>query len=178
MNREQLQNRLHKMQTCKSYRLFIFEDEKVKTMPEKKELSSYLIMTDTEWFAKNGDQHMNSSKQSQNKILFAETHEELFVPTSDKTAHYVSPDHPAEPCCVFAYVLISEKVISAGFLGGKTTGKYFTIRIPTMENRCYSMLDLIMTIIARSFPDDVNKLRSFFNLSSKYNAGDETIFEE
>ena len=69
-------------------------------------------------------------------------------------------------------------MIYAGFLGGKTSGKYHTIQVPLMENRCYCMLDLVMTAVSRAFPEDTEKLRNLFKLSSSYDAGDETVFEE
>ena len=179
MDRETLQEKLHKMQKDLTYRLFTFGNEDgVKSMPELKGLSSYLILTGSEWFAKNGDQQMSSSGQAQNKVLFAETKDKLFLPKADKAALYVSPNHPAMSCCVFAYILICNSMIYAGFLGGKTTGKYYTIRLPLEENRCYCLLDLVMTAVARTFPDDVEKLCAFFKLDGKYDAGDETIFEE
>lgn len=179
MNQETLQEKLHKMQRSKSYRLFAFDNEiGVKTMPELNGLSSYLILTGSEWFAKNGDQQMSSTDQEQNKVLFAETKDKLFLPKADKTALYVSPNHPAMTCNVFAYILICQNSIYGGFLGGKTSGKYYTIQLPLEENRCYCLLDLVMTEVARAFPDDVEKLRAFFKLDSNYDAGDETIFEE
>ena len=179
MDRETLQEKLHKMQKDRTYRLVTFENETgVKSMPDLKGLSSYLILTGSEWFAKNGDRQMSSSEQTQNKVLFAETHEKLFLPKADKTALYVSPNHPAMACNVFAYILICNSMIYSGFLGGKTTGKYYTMQMHLEENRCYSLLDLVMTEVARAFPDDVEKLRAFFKLDSNYDAGDETIFEE
>lgn len=179
MNQETLQEKLHNMQKDRTYRLFtVGNEDGVKSMPELKGLSSYLILTGSEWFAKNGDQQMSSGEQRQNKILFAETHEKLFLPKADKAALYVSSNHPAMSCCVFAYILICNSMIYAGFLGGKTTGKYYTIRLPLEENRCYCLLDLVMTAVARTFPDDVEKLCAFFKLDGKYDAGDETIFEE
>ena len=179
MTTENLQEKLHQMQKNRTYRLFTFDNEDgVKVMPELKGLSSYLILTGSEWFAKNGDQQMSSTEQELNKVLFAETKDKLFLPKADKAALYISPDHPAMCCSVFAYILICDRVIYAGFLGGKTTGKYYTIQVPLLENRCYCLLDLVMTAVARTFPDDVEKLRVFFKLDGKYDAGDETIFEE
>lgn len=179
MNQETLQEKLHKMQKDRTYRLLTFDNEGgVKSMPELKGLSSYLILTGSEWFAKNGDQQMSSGEQSQSKVLFAQTNEKLFLPKADKTALYISTNHPAMSCCVFAYILICNSMIYAGFLGGVTTGKYYTIQLPLEENRCYCLLDLVMTEVARAFPDDVKKLRVFFNLGSNYDAGHETVFEE
>lgn len=179
MTRETLQEKLHQMQKNHTYRLFTFENESwVKTMPELKGLLSYLILTGSEWFARNGDQQLSSSEQRQNKVLFAETTDNLFLPKADKTALYISPNHPAMSCCVFAYILICNSMIYAGFLGGKTTGRYYTIQVPIMENRCYCILDLVMTAVGRAFPEDTEKLRNFFKLNSSYDAGDETVFEE
>ena len=179
MNQETLQEKLHNMQKDRTYRLLTFDNEGgVKSMPELKGLSSYLILTGSEWFAKNGDQQMSSGEQSQSKVLFAQTNEKLFLPKADKTALYISPNHPAMSCCVFAYILICNSMIYAGFLGGVTTGKYYTIQLPLEENRCYCLLDLVMTAVSRAFPDDVKKLRAFFNLGSNYDAGHETVFEE
>lgn len=179
MDRETLQEKLHQMQKERRYRLVTFDNEiGVKTMPELKGLSSYLVLTGSEWFARNGDQQMSSTDREQNKVLFAETQDKLFLPKADKAALYVSSDYPAMSCCVFAYIMICNSVIYAGFLGGKTTGKYYTIQVPLLENRCYCLLDLVMTAVARTFPDDVEKLRAFFKLDGKYDAGDETIFEE
>ena len=179
MTRETLQEKLNIMQKNRSYRMFTFDSKDgVMVIPEPKGLSSYLILTGSEWFAKNGDQQMSSTDQEQNKVLFAETKDKLFLPKADKTALYVSHNHPAMSCCVFAYILICNSMIYAGFLGGVTTGKYYTIQLPLDENRCYCLLDLVMTEVARAFPDDVEKLRAFFKLDGKYDAGDETIFEE
>ena len=179
MNKEQLQEKLHKMQKSKTYRLLTYDkDSGVKTMPDLRDLSSYLILTGYEWFAKNGNQQISSVEQNQNKVLFAETQEKLFLPKADKTALYVSPKYPAMSCCVFAYILICQNSVYAGFLGGKTSGKYYTIQLPLEENRCYCLLDLVMVEVTRAFPDDVEKLRAFFKLDSKYDGGFETIFEE
>lgn len=179
MTKELLQEKLHKMQKDPSYRLFSIETESgLRSMPELKNLSVYLIITETEWFAKNGDQLMSSNQQSQNKVLFAETHDELFLPTADKTALYVSPAYPAMTSCTFSYFLFYGSTISAGIVSSKTSGRYYTIQLPLVENRCYCILDLLMTIVAQTFPDDVDNLRTFFNLRSKYNAGEEDIFEE
>lgn len=179
MTTETLQEKLHQMQKDRKYRLVTFDNETgVKTMPELKGLSSYLILTGSEWFARNGDRQMSFADQGQNKVLFAETQDKLFLPKAVKAALYVSPDHPAMCCSVFAYILICDRVICAGFLGGKTTGKYYTIQLPLEDNRCYCLLDLVMTAVARTFPDDVGKLRAFFKLDGKYDSGDETIFEE
>jgi hypothetical protein len=40
------------------------------------------------------------------------------------------------------------------------------------------MIDSIMPVFAKSFPDDLDRLRTLFMLGSKYNAGDEDIWEE
>lgn len=179
MTRELLQEKLHKMQKNHAYRFFTFEKDKgVSSMPELSGLSSYLILTGAEWFAKNGDQQLTSDQRIQDRILFAETREKLFLPKEDKTALYASPNYPAMSCLAFAYVLICDKMIFAGFLGGNTSGKYYTIQLPNTENGCLCMMDLVMSAVANTFPDDLEKLRAFFKLGSYYDAGDETIFEE
>ena len=121
---------------------------------------------------------MHSSQQKQRKVLFAETHEKLFLPTAEGTAVYISPNHPEKSCCTFAYCMICEKTVSAGFCCETTTGKYYTVQLPNSENNCICMLDMVMTIAAKVFPDDVDNLRTFFVLGDKYDAGDETVFEE
>lgn len=178
MNREILQEKLHKMQKDRSYRLFTLEGEDgVKSMPALNGLSTYLILTGTEWFAKNGDQQMTSSQQNQKKVLFAETKEKLFLPTADETALYISPCSPASSCSRFAYLLIYENTVSAGFVGTETVEKYYTIQLSNADNNIFCLLDLVITAVSVVFPDDVDKLRTLFNLGSNYNAGDESIFE-
>lgn len=178
MNKDLLQEKLYKMQQHKSYRLLTYENGHVKSMPELKKLSAYLIMTDSEWLAKNGDQAVSSNQQPQNKVIFAETDNKLFLPTADKTALYVSPNHTAPSSSVFAYFLIGENDLSVGFLGATTTGKYYTLQLPCDENKCLCIIDSIMPVFAKFFPDDLDKLRTLFRLGSKYNAGNEDIWEE
>ena len=179
MNREQLQNKLHNMQRDSSYRLFTYDTEAgVKTLPALKDLSTYLILTDSEWFARNTDQQLSSRQQEQNKVLFSETSQKLFLPQADKTALYISPNHPSSSPCTFAYILLHGSKVSAGFVSEKSSDKYYTIQLPISENNCFYLMDYVMTVLARIFPEDVDKLRTFFNLGSTYSAGDESIFEE
>lgn len=178
MTKELLQEKLYKMQQHKSYRLLTYENGHIKSMPELQKLSAYLIMTNSEWLAKNGDQVLSSNQHPQNKVLFAETENKLFLPTGDKTALYVSPNHPAPSSSVFAYFLIGENDLSVGFLGATTTGKHYTLHLPYDENKCFCMIDSIMAVFAKFFPDDLDTLRTLFLLGSKYNAGYEDIWEE
>ena len=147
-------------------------------MPELQNLSAYLIMTGREWFARNGDQVVSSNQNPQNKVLFAETDNKLFLPTGDKTALYVSPNHPTPSSSVFAYFLIGENDFSVGFLGTNTTRKHYTLHLPYDENKCLCMIDSILPVFAKFFPDDLDKLRTLFLLDRKYNAGYEDIWEE
>ena len=179
MNRELLQEKLHKMQKDPYYRMFSIEGKiGVRSIPELKDLSAYLIMTETEWFAKNGDQLMSSNQDSQNRVLFAETRKKLFLPNADKSALYISPNHPAESRGSFAYFMIHGHTVSAGFWSDMTTGTYYTVQLPSTENNCFCLLDLVITAVANIFPDDIDDLRMLFNLSSNYSAGYEDVFEE
>lgn len=74
--------------------------------------------------------------------------------------------------------MVRLNAVFAGFLGGNTSGKYYTIQLPNTENGCLCMVDLVMSAVASTFPDDIEKLRTFFKLGSNYDAGDETVFEE
>ena len=179
MNREQLQTKLNEMKKSLKYRVIVYDTDKgVISVPEFEHPSVYLVLTNSEWFARNGNQTMHSHGDPQSKVLFCQTIRRLFLPIKESTAVYVSPDHPATSNCTFAYVMVYQDCVSAGFVGGKSNGEFKRIRTPFNENTCYCMLDSVMTILARVFPDDVEKLQAFFNLGKTYADGDETVFEE